>query len=48
MIFGSDWPHMEGLAEPREILTELDGLDASQRGQVLFANATGLNERRPA
>jgi predicted TIM-barrel fold metal-dependent hydrolase len=48
VIFGSDWPHMEGLSEPREILGELDGLDATEREQVLFANAASLNERRPA
>lgn len=47
VIFGSDWPHMEGLREPREILGELDGLDATERHQVLFANAADLNERRP-
>jgi len=47
VIFGSDWPHMEGLAEPREILSDLGGLDAKERHQVLFANAVGLNQLRP-
>lgn len=45
VIFGSDWPHMEGLAEPRDILAELDGLSADDRDKVLYANAAGLNER---
>jgi predicted TIM-barrel fold metal-dependent hydrolase len=48
VIYGSDWPHMEGLAEPREILGELDGLDADERHKVLYANASALNALRPA
>ena len=30
VILGSDWPHMEGLAEPRDLLDELDGIADSR------------------
>jgi predicted TIM-barrel fold metal-dependent hydrolase len=48
VIYGSDWPHVEGLAHPRDILDELDGVSADDRQKVLFDNAVGLSERRPA
>ena len=47
VILGSDWPHMEGLEHPRDILEELDGITAVDQEKILYANAKGLNERRP-
>jgi hypothetical protein len=46
VIFGSDWPHMEGLPDPRDIEGELDAFDAHARERFLFANARELVERR--
>jgi predicted TIM-barrel fold metal-dependent hydrolase len=48
VIFGSDWPHMEGLADPKDILSEIGGLDEDSRNGFLYDNTRGLNERRPA
>ena len=47
VILGSDWPHMEGLENPRDILKELDGISLADQEKVLYRNAVGLNERRP-
>ena len=47
VILGSDWPHMEGLEHPRDILEELDGIPAADLEKILYRNAVGLNERRP-
>jgi predicted TIM-barrel fold metal-dependent hydrolase len=47
VILGSDWPHMEGLPHPRDILEDLDGVPAADREKILYANAKALNERRP-
>ena len=33
VILGSDWPHMEGLAEPRDLLDELDGVALGRPGE---------------
>ena len=44
---GSDWPHMEGLANPREILKEVEGIPAADQAKILYSNVTALNERRP-
>ncbi len=43
VIFGSDWPHMEGLPEPRDILSEIDSLDATTKQRFLGENAAELN-----
>ena len=48
VIFGSDWPHIEGLEEPLDYVRELKAFDADDTRQILLENATGLNERRPA
>ena len=48
VIFGSDWPHMEGLADPKEILAEIEGLGEDSRGRFLYDNTRALNQRRPA
>ena len=47
VLFGSDWPHIEGMPQPLDYLAELDGLDDDQRRLVLADNALTLTERRP-
>ena len=47
VILGSDWPHMEGLAHPKDILEELDKVSPADHKNILYNNAVGLNERRP-
>jgi predicted TIM-barrel fold metal-dependent hydrolase len=48
VVFGSDWPHLEGLVQPRDILQHMDGVAGKARGKFLFENAKFLNTRRPA
>jgi predicted TIM-barrel fold metal-dependent hydrolase len=47
VILGSDWPHMEGLEQPRDILEELDGIADADQEKILYSNVTSLNQRRP-
>jgi predicted TIM-barrel fold metal-dependent hydrolase len=42
VIFGSDWPHIEGLPAPRDYLTETKNLTDEQRRLVLRDNAIAL------
>ena len=48
VILGSDWPHMEGLEQPREIFEEIEGLSDDVKKKILYTNTAALNERRPA
>jgi predicted TIM-barrel fold metal-dependent hydrolase len=48
VIFGSDWPHMEGMEHPRDIFEELDGVSLADQARLLHGNTAALNERRPA
>lgn len=45
VLFGSDWPHMEGLPEPRDILVETDRLESAVADRFLYANTNGLTGR---
>jgi predicted TIM-barrel fold metal-dependent hydrolase len=45
VMYGSDWPHMEGLPHPRDILSEAKGLDPDVLDRFLRANTAGLTER---
>jgi predicted TIM-barrel fold metal-dependent hydrolase len=47
VIFGSDWPHIEGLPEPTDWVTELQKLDGDAVAKIMGANVSALNERRP-
>ena len=42
VMFGSDWPHPEGLAEPLSYVKYLDGLDGDLRRKILSSNAYGF------
>ena len=46
VIFGSDWPHMEGLPEPRQGVAELSQFEPSARRKILGENTQGLSQRR--
>jgi predicted TIM-barrel fold metal-dependent hydrolase len=46
VLFGSDWPHMEGLPEPRGIMAELGDLDDRTRALFLHDNARRLTRRQ--
>ncbi len=47
VIFGSDWPHIEGLPEPRDFEAEVARYDAPARAQILHDNTRGLTDLRP-
>ena len=48
VIFGSDWPHVEGLPQPTDWLTELQKLPKEAVPKIMGANTGELNVRRPA
>ncbi len=48
VIFGSDWPHIEGMPQPLDYLEELEGFDAASLQRILRDNARELNTLRPA
>ena len=48
VIFGSDWPHIEGLPRPLDYVAELKELDERDRQLVMRDNALELTARRPA
>jgi len=48
VIFGSDWPHIEGMPLPLDYAEELDGFAADVRDAVLRDNTVELNQLRPA
>jgi predicted TIM-barrel fold metal-dependent hydrolase len=42
VLFGSDWPHPEGVPQPLDFVSECEGLDAGQLRRVLRANTAEL------
>jgi predicted TIM-barrel fold metal-dependent hydrolase len=42
VLFGSDWPHPEGIREPADYLAALTGQDALVRRKVLRGNTARL------
>ena len=48
LIMGSDWPHAEGLPEPKDYVRELATFSAADTRRVMHDNAVGLARRRPA
>ncbi len=48
VIFGSDWPHIEGMPEPLDYADELKDLAPAVQRLIMRDNAEALNERRPA
>ena len=47
VIFGSDWPHIEGMPKPLDYVKELSRFDAAKKARILRENALELNQRRP-
>jgi predicted TIM-barrel fold metal-dependent hydrolase len=47
VIFGSDWPHIEALPEPRDYVRELKDFDAADRKKILLDNVLELSTPRP-
>jgi predicted TIM-barrel fold metal-dependent hydrolase len=48
VIFGSDWPHIEGMPQPLDYLEELGAFDAAAKRRILRENVRELNTLRPA
>jgi predicted TIM-barrel fold metal-dependent hydrolase len=48
VIFGSDWPHIEGMPEPLDYVREIKDFDDDTRRLVMRDNTRELNELRPA
>jgi predicted TIM-barrel fold metal-dependent hydrolase len=48
VIFGSDWPHIEGMPEPLHYAKELQEFDADAQRLILHDNTAALNVRQPA
>jgi predicted TIM-barrel fold metal-dependent hydrolase len=47
VLFGSDWPHVEGLPRPVQYLDEVATLDDGVRQLLVHDNAHGLSTLRP-
>jgi predicted TIM-barrel fold metal-dependent hydrolase len=47
VIFGSDWPHIEGLPQPLDYLSEVEQFDEDDRRRILRDNVRSLNVRQP-
>jgi predicted TIM-barrel fold metal-dependent hydrolase len=47
VIFGSDWPHIEGMPRPLDYLPEVKELDDDAQRLVMRDNALALTERVP-
>ena len=48
VIFGSDWPHIEGMPEPLDYADELKDFGPEEQQRILRDNARFLNTPRPA
>lgn len=48
VIFGSDWPHIEGLPSPLDYVGELGRFDESEKRLIMRDNVRSLNTPRPA
>jgi predicted TIM-barrel fold metal-dependent hydrolase len=48
VIFGSDWPHIEGMPEPLDYVRELKEFSDADRKLILADNVAALNVPRPA
>ncbi len=47
VIFGSDWPHIEGMPQPLDYLEELAAFDAPAKRRILRENVRELNTPHP-
>jgi len=44
VLFGSDWPHAEGLAEPKAFVEDLDGFGDDEIRRIMHDNAAALSQ----
>jgi predicted TIM-barrel fold metal-dependent hydrolase len=42
ILFGSDWPHAEGIGNPRDFLRNLSGFSEPQQRRIMLDNAREL------
>lgn len=47
VIFGSDWPHIEGMPQPLDYVVELKEFEEADKQKILLDNTAYLNELRP-
>jgi predicted TIM-barrel fold metal-dependent hydrolase len=47
VVFGSDWPHIEGLPNPRDYAVEIKELDPESQRLIMHDNAEALNTLQP-
>ena len=47
VIFGSDWPHIEGMPTPLDYVDELHKFTAAEKQLILRDNTRALNTPRP-
>ena len=47
VIFGSDWPHIEGMPQPLDYVVELKEFEEADQRKILLENTTYLNELQP-
>ena len=45
VLFGSDWPHAEGLAEPTDFVHDLDGFSDDEIRLIMRDNGLALAQR---
>ena len=48
VLYGSDWPHIEGLPQPGDVLAEMPKVEAETLRKYLRDNTLALTELRPA
>jgi len=46
VLFGSDWPHPEGLSKPLDFFNDIAGLPAAHKKMIMHDNLKGLLEGR--
>ena len=44
VLFGSDWPHIEGMPQPLDYLGELTGFSDADRLMIMRDNVRGLTK----
>ena len=42
ILFGSDFPHAEGLAEPTEFINDLQGFNQEEVEKIMYLNGKNL------
>jgi predicted TIM-barrel fold metal-dependent hydrolase len=47
VIFGSDWPHIEGMPKPLDYAVEVKQFDEAEQQLIMRDNARTLNTRTP-